>query len=53
MLNELNIKKMTTTTANNIQIAKTIINQIGNKALYMIGAKNIVASENGGDNQKL
>ncbi len=30
----------------NNQIAKTIISQLGNKALYMIGAKNIGASEN-------
>ena len=28
-------------------IAKTILEQIGNKALYMIGAKNLVAKENG------
>lgn len=32
---------------NNIPIAKTIINQIGDKALYMIGAKNLLAIDNG------
>lgn len=30
-----------------LEIAKTIASQIGNKALFMIGAKNLVAIENG------
>lgn len=32
---------------NDLEIAKTISHQIGHKALYMIGAKNLVAEKNG------
>ena len=35
------------TTNRNQEIAKTIASQIGNKALYMIGAKNLYSIERG------
>ncbi len=38
---------MDTDTETNMDIAKTIIEQIGNHAFFMVGAKNLVAHEDG------